>query len=463
LRPFLTGALASAMLIWVGSKVAAGKKKRSRPENEDRELMDAVDLENRMIRKAEGAIRKRTSRVTVVIERCSNDFNYSAILRTVEALGIQNVWIIGPPPTVRGGEASIDEDLYHEPEDQEPNKESQAEGNANDSTDTANAASKGSTKLETMKGQIIQMTPEETESRRAHHLFASKALEYLTLREFNSTKECIEELRNTDHIIWATDLSQQATPLTFEDLPIVNKRGGVLPEKLAIVFGTEAVGCTTEILEEADRRVYLPLRGFADSLNLSVATALVLHQLFLLDPSLEGSMSPEERHELRCEWFPKLALSRIMTTGQKKQRARLTSKVAALYELERRLSNGEELQMQQFQKLVSLRPAERELLQLEATEMVKARKAVQPFIDNPPSPITDMRRPDEHRTWFGGKNTKMNNPEWHDMPATTAYDTQKGFSTKEYFRSRLEADGSTDDKPADDKPVDDKPAPEEKA
>ena len=33
-----------------------------------------------------------------------------------------------------------------------------------------------------------------------------------------------------------------------------------------------------ELLQAADERVYLPLRGFADSLNLSVAAALVLHQ-----------------------------------------------------------------------------------------------------------------------------------------------------------------------------------------
>ena len=51
-----------------------------------------------------------------------------------------------------------------------------------------------------------------------------------------------------------------------------------VPEKLAIAFGTESVGCTEELLQAADLRVYLPLRGFADSLNLSVAAALVLHQ-----------------------------------------------------------------------------------------------------------------------------------------------------------------------------------------
>ena len=44
-----------------------------------------------------------------------------------------------------------------------------------------------------------------------------------------------------------------------------------IPESLAIVFGSESVGCSDTMLEAADKRVYLPLHGFADSLNLSVS------------------------------------------------------------------------------------------------------------------------------------------------------------------------------------------------
>ena len=44
------------------------------------ELMDSVALDQRMIRKAEGAILNRTSRLIIVVVRCTNDHNYSAIL-----------------------------------------------------------------------------------------------------------------------------------------------------------------------------------------------------------------------------------------------------------------------------------------------------------------------------------------------------------------------------------------------
>ncbi len=42
------------------------------------------------------------------------------------------------------------------------------------------------------------------------------------------------------------------------------------------MFGREAVGVSKEVLESARERVYLPLHGFADSLNVSAAVALIL-------------------------------------------------------------------------------------------------------------------------------------------------------------------------------------------
>lgn len=87
--------------------------------------------------------------------------------------------------------------------------------------------------------------------------------------------------------------------------------------KTAIVFGTEAVGCSTEILHASNKRVYFPLRGFADSLNISAATALVVHQLFLLDPTMIGSMDEKERMALRKMWYTKLATQRIQSKSEK--------------------------------------------------------------------------------------------------------------------------------------------------
>ena len=166
------------------------------------------------------------------------------------------------------------------------------------------------------------------------------------LKDFDDTKSCIDVLRKDGYKIWATDLGQVAACLTEEELRgrLQPENGNVIPDKVAIVFGTEAVGCTTEMLNAADLRVYLPLRGFADSLNLSVATALIVHQMFVLDPTLVGGMSEEERRELRKSWYAKLASQRLLSSRTKKSRTKLLSFLHACGELEKKQKAGVKLE-----------------------------------------------------------------------------------------------------------------------
>ncbi len=56
------------------------------------------------------------------------------------------------------------------------------------------------------------------------------------------------------------------------------------------------------MLDAADRRVYYPLHGFADSLNLSVAAGIVLTRLLELYPEAVGAMDEAERARLRLAW-----------------------------------------------------------------------------------------------------------------------------------------------------------------
>jgi len=260
-------------------------------------LMDTPTLNNRILRKAEGALRLRTSRLIIVVERCTNDHNYSAILRTAEALGVQHVYIIAPQvceSTLKSNRGMVD--VTH------------------DSVDSENLDDKN-VKLHRSNGQAIKLaTAAEVQNRANHHLFAQRAVQWLQVQEFDTTKECIDKLRKDGYHIWSTDLSQEAVTLDEEGLRDDDdtlKERNLIPDKLAIVFGTEAVGCTAEILDASDKRVYLPLRGFADSLNLSVATALCVHQLFILDPTIIGAMPEEERINIRRQWYAKLATQRI--------------------------------------------------------------------------------------------------------------------------------------------------------
>ena len=280
-----------------------------------------------------------------------------------------------------------------------------------------------------------------------HHLFARKATEWLTVTEFEDTKACIEALREQERQIWVTDLSQVASCLTEEDIcshlqskGMSSFDGKIIPEKVAIVFGTEAVGCSAEMLNAADLRVYLPLRGFADSLNLSVATALVVHQMFALDPTLAGAMGEGERKELRRKWYAKLASQRLLSKREKKQRTKLITHISNCDHLAEKVAAGKKLDPCELDKWNKLDTKKAELDALESKLAAAAQKAVEELVENPPAPITDMRRADEHRTCFVGKNTKkMYGEAWADMPATANIQGQENSSAS-FFRQRANVD-----------------------
>lgn len=50
-------------------------------------------------------------------------------------------------------------------------------------------------------------------------------------------------------------------------------------QKWVIVVGNEHSGCTDEILELSDVNILLPMYGFVQSLNVSVATAVILYEI----------------------------------------------------------------------------------------------------------------------------------------------------------------------------------------
>lgn len=365
-----------------------------------------------MIRKAEGAILSRTSRLIVVVERCTNDHNYSAILRTVEALGVQHVYIVAPQ--------CIKSTL------------------TNNNCDEDEVADVKNVELKRSSGpRVKRATENEKRDRMMHHLYARKATEWLSITEFDTTKSCIDSLRNDGYQIWATDLGQEAVCLTEEDLSLARGGAPIVPEKVAVVFGTEAVGCTTEMLNAADLRVYLPLRGFADSLNLSVATALVVHQMFVLDKSLIGAMSESERRQLRQQWYAKLASQRLLSAKDKKNRVKLTKYIQACEEIEKKMESGAQVFKEEVEKLAKRDEKQAELDAIDTKLEADSKLAVKDLVDNPPSAITDMRRADEHRTCFVGRNTKAAHVDaWADMPATTN-STTKRMATAEFFRSRV--------------------------
>lgn len=122
------------------------------------------------------------------------------------------------------------------------------------------------------------------------------AEKWLDLSLYREPERCFKLLKERGFLVAATDLSADAT--TLQDLPI--------DRPLAIVFGTEKVGVTREALAQCDVRFKIPMLGFSQSFNISVAAAVCLSHLVFRRVATygrSGDLSPEDQAALRERFY----------------------------------------------------------------------------------------------------------------------------------------------------------------
>jgi tRNA (guanosine-2'-O-)-methyltransferase len=95
------------------------------------------------------------------------------------------------------------------------------------------------------------------------------AEKWLDLHLHRDTSRCLSDLKARGYLLCCTDLGEGATSLF--DLP--------LDRPLAIVFGTEKIGVSAEAMVACPVRFKIPMVGFSQSLNISVAAAICLSHL----------------------------------------------------------------------------------------------------------------------------------------------------------------------------------------
>lgn len=116
-----------------------------------------------------------------------------------------------------------------------------------------------------MEVQLIYTSTEFPDFGKKSSASAKKWVEH---RRFESVRECYETLRTEGYTIYATHLEEAAiTPYEID-----------MTKKIAFVVGNEHEGVSLEAAQLADGIIQIPMLGMIQSLNVSVATAVILFE-----------------------------------------------------------------------------------------------------------------------------------------------------------------------------------------
>jgi tRNA (guanosine-2'-O-)-methyltransferase len=107
---------------------------------------------------------------------------------------------------------------------------------------------------------------------------------------------CASHLRANGFRIVAAHMEAEATPIAEADLT----------DRLAIVLGNELGGVSDEMLSMADDRIHVPMDGFTESFNISVAAAVILFEVRrqrIARSGAHGDLDEARRRRLRAVWY----------------------------------------------------------------------------------------------------------------------------------------------------------------
>jgi tRNA (guanosine-2'-O-)-methyltransferase len=196
-------------------------------------------------------LKERTRHFTVILEDLYQKHNTSAITRSCEVFGIQDLHII--------------ENKYK--------------------TYVSNQVGKGSQK-------------------------------WLTFHRYNqqdhNTQDCIDSVKAAGYQIIATTPHESSKFVGDFDVT----------KKTAFVFGVEKEGVSDMMLEQADGHLKVPMYGFTESLNVSVAAAIVLQDVStrVRNSDVAWEITAEEHEDIYLTWLQKSikSIDSIMDRYKKK-------------------------------------------------------------------------------------------------------------------------------------------------
>ena len=144
-------------------------------------------------------------------------------------------------------------------------------------------------------------TIENKYTNRVSRHVAKGSQKWITSKRYKSdgdnTKICLDNLREKGYQIIATTPHNDSCLLQDFDVT----------KKSAFVFGVEAEGVSDFVKEQADGFLKIPMVGFTESLNISVAAAIILQDVTtkLRNSSVDWQLIEEEKEVLYFNWVKK--------------------------------------------------------------------------------------------------------------------------------------------------------------
>lgn len=149
-----------------------------------------------------------------------------------------------------------------------------------------------------LKVHLINSSADDAASRMSRPVSAGTS-KWIEIVRHESVDECYSELRREGLTILATALAPGAADLYDLDLA----------QPTALVFGNEMRGLTDDAVSQSDGQLVIPMLGMAQSLNISVACAVVLYEAMRQRREVGAYATPKladgEQAQLLDSWLKK--------------------------------------------------------------------------------------------------------------------------------------------------------------
>lgn len=148
--------------------------------------------------------------------------------------------------------------------------------------------------------QDVHVIQNKYSSKVSRHV-AKGSQKWLGIKKYNksatNTQDCLDDLRNDGYQIIATTPHNESCFLHEFDIT----------KKSAFVFGVEKEGVSEYTMNQADGFLKIPMVGFTESLNISVAAAIILQDITtkLRASNIEWQLTTKEKEVLYFDWVQK--------------------------------------------------------------------------------------------------------------------------------------------------------------